>query len=486
MSGTLPVINLESGGSAAKPIRKVGLCVPGLAWPIITALVIRLTLLGALLFQGGSSALTKNDAASYMEPGRNLLLHGSFTADGVPDLLRTPGYALFLAITSLPGIPAAAAANVILSACSVMLVWKLALALFHDDRIAISAAWIFVFEPLSVIHSVFPLSETLFTALILVTVERVIEFLRGRRLRVLFAAGLCLAAATFVRPIAYYLPVTLAFGLFLVLARERGLRWKAPAVLLISVLPFLAGWQIRNWSETGYGGFASISDVNLYSYVAADVTARVEHRNLFAVRRDLGMEVGAIHSGSGQSYLSQAYLARHPEQVGWPQSRRLAFMHSEAVQVIRAHSEVYLGSIFRTLPGILFSSGAGFVDHPLIPEDSVRDARFIHGDLLSLGPARWWAEFVKEYPEDYPWAMAERVAFTAILLGLSAFAIRGVFRSGKGNTGLWLLLGTCLYLIAVSAAGAAPIADSRFRQPVMPAVCILAAAGIQRKKTLGR
>jgi hypothetical protein len=478
-------MNLESDGSAAKPIKKVGLSLPRLAWPIIAAVVIRFTLLGALLFQGGSSALTENDTNSYMEPGRNLLLHGSFTADGVPDLFRTPGYALFLAITSLPGIPAAAAANVILSACSVMLVWKLALALFNDDRIAISAAWLFAFEPLSVIHSVFPLSETLFTALILLTVERLTEFLRGRCLRVLFAAGLCLTAATFVRPITYYLPVALAFGLFLVLAREPGLRWKAPVVLLISVLPFLAAWQIRNWSETGYGGFASISEVNLYSFVAADVTARVEHRDFFAARRDLGMETGAVHNGSGQSYLRQTYLARHPEQFGWTQGRRLAFMHSEAVQVIRAHYGVYFGSILRTLPGILFSSGAGFVDHPLNTGSSALDARFIHGDLLSLGPARWWAQFVKEYPKAYPWAIAGRVALIAILLGLYAFAVRGIFRCDKGNTGLWLLLGTCLYLIAVSAAGAAPTADARFRQPVMPAVCILAAAGIRRTKTLG-
>jgi len=37
--------------------------------------------------------------------------------------------------------------------------------------------------------------------------ERLAEFLRGHRLRVLAAAGLWLAAATFVRPIAYYLPL---------------------------------------------------------------------------------------------------------------------------------------------------------------------------------------------------------------------------------------------------------------------------------------
>jgi hypothetical protein len=195
-----------------------------LAGPLIAAAVVRLTLLAVVLARAGTSALINTDTNSYLIPGRNFLLHGSFVADGSPDLLRTPGYALFLAVTSLAGLPAAALANVILSVFCVLLVWKLGRAVFDDGRIALGAAWIFAFEPIAVVNSVLLISETLFLALFLLSLERFAAFLRGRNLRVLAAAGLWLAAATFVRPVTYYLPVALSLGLFLVLVRVPGLR----------------------------------------------------------------------------------------------------------------------------------------------------------------------------------------------------------------------------------------------------------------------
>jgi hypothetical protein len=120
--------------------------------------------------------------------------------------------------------------------------------------------------------------------------------------------------------------------LFVVLARvpgdndpSLGTAWKAPAVLLLSVLPWLAAWQLRNQIETGFGGFSSIVARNLYFYQAAEVEARVQHRPFIEVQSGLGYPD------------EQSYLARHPEQAGWDQARRVAFMRSEAARVLRAH-----------------------------------------------------------------------------------------------------------------------------------------------------
>jgi hypothetical protein len=456
---------------------------PRLAGPVISAAVVRFALLAISLARSGTSAIVTGDTMSYLEPGRNLLLHGRFVAYGFPDVLRTPGYPLFLAITSLGGLPAAAVANVILSVFSVVLVWRLGQRVFDNDRTALGAAWIFAFEPISVSYSVFVSSETLFLTLFLLSLERIAAFLRERSLKLLCVGGLWLAAATFVRPVTYYLPVALALGLFLVLARVPGLRWKAPAVLLISVLPWLAAWQIRNRVETGYGGFSSISDVNLYYYDAADVTARVEHRNYFAVRKALGF-VGtlgyvSVNNYSQQQYLYQPYLAVHPEQTGWSQGQRLAFMHSEAVRVIRAHYGVYLRSCFTALFHTVSDSGVGSFDIHMNPGDTTR---YSVGLLNGGGLARAIA-LVKAHP----WIAVERAAFDIVLLGLYLLAgreillvTRGVFRGGMYNACLWLLLGTSLYILAVSAAGVGPMGGGRLRLPVMPVVCILAAAGVRR------
>lgn len=483
-ASTPAIMNVESGASNATWSYDRGWWTPRLAGPVVAAAAIRLALLAITLIRNGTGAFSQVDTSSYLEPGRNLLLHGRFVADGVPDLLRTPGYPLFLAVNSLPGPTAAALANVILSVISVLLVWKLGRAVFDDNRIALGAAWIFALEPISIAFSVVLMSEPLFLSLLLLSLERMLEFLRGLRLQVLAVAGLCLAAATFVRPVTYYLPIALALGLFVVLASvpvvgDLGLRWKAPAILLISVLPWLAAWQIRNWVETGYRGFSSITEVNFYYYDISEVKARVEHRSYLDTLEQSGYTPFAGHSG--QAYLFPPYLALHPEQIGWSQGQRLAFMRSEAIRVIRANYGTYfrfciLTPLFKTV----FSPGAGNLDLLLFPHNAA-----LNTGIVDQGPLRMAFSLVKAHP----WVAAEKASFLAVLLCLYLFATRGLVFIGQGafrghmcNPCLWLLLGTSLYFLAVSAAGGGPGADARFRLPVMPVICILASAGFRRTK----
>lgn len=89
--------------------------------------------------------------------------------------------------------------------------------------------------------------------------------------------------------------------------------------------------------------------------------------------------------------------------------------------------------------------------------------------------------------KNHPWIAAEKAAFAAVMLGLYLFAIRGVFLAMRGafrghmqEVCLWLLLGTSLYFLIVSGVAGGPGASSRYRVPIMPIVCILAAAGTRR------
>jgi len=432
-----------------------------LAVPVMAAAAIRLGLLAAALGRGGLVALIQPDTASSLRPGRNLLLHGQFFSGGVPELERTPGYALFLALLRGAGPLAAILAQVLLSAASVLLVWRIARAVFTDERTALVAAWLFAFEPLSVLYSVLLLSETLFLTLFLLSLERLAEFLQSHRLRTLAAAGLWLAAATFVRPVTYYLPLALAAGLLAVLARVHGLRpglyWKAPAVLLLSTVPWLAAWQMRNYVETGFAGFSSIQAQDLYYFSAGEVTARLEHRTLDQVDNDLG------YGNEG------AFLARHPEAAAWNQQQRLAFMRSEALRVLRAN------------PGLFARTHAkGMMRAALNPGAAV---------LVSLlGTPMDNATFVREHQEgalraafgaakQFPGHTAVLAALELVLLVLYALALRTVLCRRVPGVDLCLLLGLALYFIAVSGGA---IGAARLRLPIMPAVCILAAAGILR------
>jgi len=470
------LIDMESRGIGAVAGQESKWWTQRLAGPVIAAAVVRLALLIFIIARSGVSVLTQPDTGTYLQPGRNLLLHGSFVADGVPDLLRTPGYPIFLALFSLAGPVAAALANVILSVFSVLLVWRLARTVFDDERVALGAAWIFAFELISVVSSVVLMSETLFVVLFLLSMGQLAQFLHSRQLRAIVAAGLWLAAATFVRPFSYYLAIALALGLFVVLARLPGLRWKAPAVLLLSVLPWLAVWQLRNKVETGYGGFTSAADLFFYFFVAPEVTAKVENKHFADVRKDLGYVEFANHNG--QDYLYQPYLAAHPEQVGWNQAQRLAYMHSEANRVLRAHPGIYLRSCFTGLVKVVFDPGTTFLDRLLSKPDPAQHP----GDLQDKGVVRWGIALVKSHP----WLMVERAAFGLVLLGLYFFAARGVVHGGMQTSCLLLLLGTSLYFFAVSATVGLNGAEVRYRLSVMPFVCIFAAAGFLRAKHVAR
>jgi hypothetical protein len=432
-----------------------------LAGPVLAAAAVRLALLALVLARSGSRALYRPDTLSYLEPGRNLLLHGRFVAAGLPELGRTPGYPLFLALTSLGGPVAAALAQVILSVFSVVLVWRLARAVFRDERIALIAAWLFAFEPLSVIYSVLLLSETLFLALFLLSLERLAEFLRVRRLGVLAEAGVCLAAATLVRPVTYYLPLALAAGIFVALARVPELRWKAPAVLLLSTLPWLAAWQMRNYAETGFGGFSSIQQVNLYFYIAAEVTGRVEHRPLLDVQNALGYDD------------EQLFLQRHPAAAGWNQAERLRFMRSEASRVLRAHPGTFLRAHFAGTVRTALNPGAAVLISLL--STPVDDETFLRE--RDQGPVQallWMARA-------HPWQTALMVVLEGFLLALYVLAVLGAWRGGASKASLWLLAGVALYFLAISGGA---IASARMRLPVMPVLCVMAAAGAARRRAM--
>lgn len=407
------------------------------------------------------SVVASGDTGSYLLPGRNLLFHGRFVTGGLPEIDRTPGYALFLTLTSLPGTAFAAFAQVIVSALSAILVARLARAAFDDERIALVAAWIFAFAPVSVIYSVRLLPETLFAALVLLNLERLAVFLRERRLDVLAVGGVWLAAAIFVRPVGYYLPIALALGLLVALIRVPGLRWKAPAVLLAAVLPWLAAWQARNWIETGFSGFSSIVERNLYFYQAAEVAARAEHRPFAEVQREFGYPD------------EQSYVARHPEQAAWSQSRRTAFMAHEAARILTAHPGIALR---------VYMEGAAVVALTPCAAEALR--------LLGAWPQDWPSRVVDRGPvrsmlwiaRRHPGIAAAMIALEAALLLLYLLCMHGAAQARLRNAQLWLLAGVALYFIAVSGGAQAV---GRYRLPAMPEICILAAAGLPQRGHAG-
>jgi len=432
---------------------------PQLSAPVAAAAAVRLALLIYALVRMGTNALIRDDTSSYLEPAHNMLLHGSFLdRTGLPDLYRTPGYPLFLTLANSAGPGVTALIQVILSVFSVVLVWRLAGSVFNDDRTALVAAWIFAFEPLSVTYSVILLAETLFLTLFLLSLERLVEFLRGHSLRVLAVSGLWLAAATFVRPVTYYMTIALALGLLVALARVPGLRWKAPAVLLLTVLPWLVAWQIRNKVETGFGGFSAVAIHDLYFWEAAEVTADAEHKTVEQVKHEFG------------SASEDEYVAAHPEQAGWNLAERLKFRQSEAARILKAHRGIFVRKQLKGSMIVAFSPGSADLLMLLhLPVD-----QGAYNRTANESPLQAAFQLVRAYPLQG----AVMAASEIFLLGLYLLAAVGILRGGAPKSYMWLMVGVSLYFVLVITGGA--VAVARYRLPVMSLVCVLAAAGALR------
>jgi hypothetical protein len=247
-------------------------------------------------------------------------------------------------------------------------------------------------------------------------------------------------------------------------------------VLLLATVPWLAAWQIRNKLETGFGGFTSVGDVNLYFYNAAMITAQLEHKSYSDFYQSMGWHL--FNEYSGMVYLTPTYLKSHPEQIGWNQTQRIAFLHAQSIRILAAHPLLAMKGCVTPMVQTLFYPGVGYLNNLLALSSPPKvDSR------VAFGVVRASLSLLRERP----WEAAEKGIFILILAAFYLLAVRGFLRLNRKDPCIWLLLGILLYLIAVSAVGGGPGGgDARYRLPIMPVVCIFAAAGVWRAKAVTR
>lgn len=432
--------------------------------------------------------MTQGDTASYVAPMMGLL-HGVYASSvpvsqglnrWAPELDRTPGFPLFLLVTGMArgSVLVCLICQVVVSVLSLLLVARIARRVFGSDRAGVVAAWCYALEPLSIVSSARVMPETLFVLLILCLLERLTAYFEGRRLLAVVCAGFALAAATFVRPVSYYLVWPLALGLILVgpfgiatpgrsgnaERRFSGVRLlaglAAATLLVISTVPWLAAWQLRNYAVSGYSGFSSIVEKNLYFYQTAELRAELAGISLEQEQVLLGYTDEA------------AYVERHPEQRDWPLARRLGFMRDESLAVLREHRLLYLKTHLRGMLVVTFSPGATEFLQLVgaYPDTRSMPRRVVNEGLLASG----W-----RLVRTHPGVAAGMVIFALPLAFLYGAAGVGFFRGRREM--VLLVAGVGLYFLAISG-GAQAVA--RYRVPVMPELCVLA-GGLARHKSVG-
>ncbi|HEU0052720.1 MAG TPA: glycosyltransferase family 39 protein, partial [Longimicrobium sp.] len=298
-----------------------------LVWVIAAAVLARVALaVAAWLATGGVAVFRTDDSLGYLHLARELVERGTFSWDGRPNLVRTPGYPLFL----VPGVLAGPvevvtiALQVVVSAVLVATVYRLGRTFSGDRRAALAGAALFALDPLSASATLLVQTEILYAALIAAGLVLLTRHLESERKWELAGGIALLCAAVYVRPAGYFLPFCVAAFLAARAARRRDLRLAGRAVLAAALaVALLFPWQMRNRARTGYGGFSAISDMSVYFYNAGQVLAAREGIPFTEQLRRMGFPGG------------ERYLAAHPEQRGWPEADFYRYMRREGTRVIR-------------------------------------------------------------------------------------------------------------------------------------------------------
>lgn len=430
------------------------------------AFLLRCLLTIAVLAINHSSTYTP-DTESYLITARKLIESGQFANSVQPEIFRTPGYPLLL----IPGILlgqqelVAIFIQIMLSCFTIFLIYKMALAIWGESKIATFCALLYAVEPVSILWLTLLMPETLFTALITLFMYLLIKYFTERSWKQLLCAAITLAASIYVRPIGYYLPFLISAILLidsLTKIRRNQILMIHACVFFLVAMGSVGIWQVRNYVKTGYSGFAAVSDYNLYCYNGASVIAKQKGIAFEEMSEQLGCNNPA------------KYLNFHPEQQTWNQSEIYRYMGKEGKKMIMSHtwdaSIVHLEGTIRTLietPAKLYLKRFTRQRNPALSLSS-------QIPKLLTGQTTWKAIFSNFHlsPILFFADLSLLLILGVYLLGVTAALLSSNFLK---NRAMITLVSIAAYFLAVSGGVAG---GYRFRLAIIPIICLLAGYGL--------
>jgi hypothetical protein len=199
----------------------------------------------------------------------NLALHMSmrqeFSNYDGPEITRTPGYPLFLAMAGRTNY--ALWIQALLGALTCGFVYLIAVALWDNRKAAQAAGLWLAIDAVSILHGGVILSETLYTFLFIWAFGLLVIAIKKQSNKYAIPSGICFGLAALVRPIGLmYAPFAAVVLATLPGARHRGIRYLAPFVIASMLAP--AAWTARNYVVSGYWAFSKQAKLETWAATA--------------------------------------------------------------------------------------------------------------------------------------------------------------------------------------------------------------------------
>ncbi len=412
------------------------------------------------------------DSREYITLARNLVSSHTFTRDTVPpfhpELFRTPGYPLLLAIPFAlfgPSLVWPLALQLLLSLACVWLTWRLALELGLAPTSAGLAALFVALSPNLAFLSSKLISETLFIPMLLVCVLLLNRYRLTGRAVDLIAAGACSGLLILTRPIATFLPLVIA--VYVLLVRFGDGKWSSATrdacIYLACASIVVAPWVIRNGQKTGRYIISTASEHNIYLYDAATV---------------LASEKGITIPQARDSMMAEAQARFGPidttdEATMWQKLAAVArprFFRRPALA-----APVWLFGVFADFLNPI-SVGPLLIHAGSSPAPG--SANLLQSSLALLAKGKVtqafstaWRVRVGGAPLFILIVLACAALFNLILIW---FGVASLFLR-QARSLLWLLLPILYFTLVTGTVG-----DARFRAPIEPLLCLFAAVALIR------
>jgi hypothetical protein len=415
----------------------------------LLGLLLRIPVL-LLVIADPARAVPPGDAPGYLQLAVNLLRYGVFSQGSVapylPDAIRTPGYPLFLALVfGMAGISviAVVVAQSILHALTGVMVLRLGEKEFGSIRVGVIGALIWLVAPIPSIFSGILLSEIIFTFLFLL----LLWCLSAPSLRRAAIGGAVLGAGIMVRPIAVLLWPAMLPALVWGSNRRRALT--KCALFSATLAAVVAPWIYRNVLVFGKPTLAAVQGYNLLYYNAAGYVGLRDGLNLEKAR--------AVVDEEYHDYLREKNL--HPATS----VEESDAMSAAAVRILAAdpiRSIIFNGwdSLNGFRPGVSYFY-MFIAPDSMTPNDTLAD---------NLSPAASHLD----RPEILLTAVLLSAFYGMLFLLAAAGLIRLIWiRSWKILVGLGLPCAVLMYSPGLSS-------NARFRIPIEPVLCLLAAVAL--------
>jgi len=433
-----------------------------LVYMLIIAFIVRAAVPLIVIFTTGDYTLFYTpDTFSYMKSAKELLAHGQFSGNGVPEFFRTPGYPVLL----IPGIflgnveIVTIAIQIVLSCLTTYLVFRISMFLFKNTRVALLSAFIYAIEPVSILYASKLLSETLCAFLTTLFMYCLLKYFKTESPKVLVLASIILSASVYVRPAGYYLPAVIALVLLVWSFKRRKAVIVAHALgFLICSLLIIGLWQLRNYREAGYSGFSSVSDYNLYCYQAASVLAVQQGIPYYEMQHSMGCPDKDI------------YLRKHPEQSSWDRGKIYRSMGREGMKIILRDPATYCLIHVKGMVRTIIDPG---VSEYLIMFNHYSWSGGLLGQILDHGLFATIKELARTTPVFLLSMMAVLGLFLVVSLSSAAMAL--LYKDFPYGVSATAILCILVYYLVVSGG---PVGYHRFRLPIIPMISVFSGYGL--------